>query len=296
MKKRIVTVLALAFLISDPLRPATAFAQGSLTPSGPPAPTMKTLGQIEPRTPIESLPYTIATPGSYFLTGPHNSTNKGITVSSSDVTIDLMGFTISGPQSPNLPGIHVAGGADVMIRNFTIRNGGVTRFGVGVLIENAQVGQVRDLTIHQNVAEGLVLRNNSPGVCTDYTVEQCRITDNGGVGIYLNGTNTVSNVNRSHIIRNNTISGNRDFGLDMIWVNGSLVDGNVFGPQVANSDAYAIRSREGRNLVVRNFEQGNTNESGIGFFFFQTLDTRGPIVSVGALPHTNSPWANFSRP
>jgi len=37
-------------------------AQGPLTPSGAPEPTMNTLGQVEPRTPISSLPYTIDQP------------------------------------------------------------------------------------------------------------------------------------------------------------------------------------------------------------------------------------------
>ena len=46
----------------------TAFAQGSLTPPGSPAPTMKTLAQIEPRTSISSVPFTISVPGSYYLT------------------------------------------------------------------------------------------------------------------------------------------------------------------------------------------------------------------------------------
>ena len=76
----------------------TANSQGVLTPPGAPAPMMKTLQQIEPRTPISSLPYTISAPGSYYLTGPLNSTNTGITVAANDVTIDLMGFTISGAR------------------------------------------------------------------------------------------------------------------------------------------------------------------------------------------------------
>ena len=47
---------------------STAFPQGSLTPPGAPAPTMKSLDQIEARTPISSAPFTINASGSYYLT------------------------------------------------------------------------------------------------------------------------------------------------------------------------------------------------------------------------------------
>ena len=73
-------------------------AQGNLTPSGAPAPTMKTLNQIEPRTPISSLPLTITTPGSYYFTTNLTSAGAtdGITIATNNVTIDLMGFELSG--------------------------------------------------------------------------------------------------------------------------------------------------------------------------------------------------------
>ncbi|HMP82508.1 MAG TPA: right-handed parallel beta-helix repeat-containing protein [Verrucomicrobiota bacterium] len=295
------TFIALTLMLSIFLHPrlTAGFAQGSLTPPGAPAPTMKTLDQIEPRTPIKSLPYTVEEPGSYYLTGPHFSTNTGITISASDVTIDLMGFTIHGSQNANHPGIQAVGGEDVMLRNIVIRNGGVARFGVGLLIENTQSGTVRDITIHQNMAEGVILRNNGTGVCSDITVEDCTITDNGGDGLRLDGSGLGQFSNRSHIIRNNKISGNRDHGIFVDHVYGSIIEGNVIGPQVTSSNSYAIRSGVSRNLYVRNLELGNTNVLGSAFIFVSTSDTRGPTVNAsGVLSTTNNevhPWANFSR-
>ena len=59
---------AIALLLTCNLQPPALLAQGSLTPPGPPALTMKTLQQVEPRVPISSAPFTISQPGSYYLT------------------------------------------------------------------------------------------------------------------------------------------------------------------------------------------------------------------------------------
>jgi hypothetical protein len=55
MKNHLVAVLVLTLLAAFNSQLSTAFAQGSLTPPGAPAPTMKTLAQIEPRTPVDAL-------------------------------------------------------------------------------------------------------------------------------------------------------------------------------------------------------------------------------------------------
>jgi hypothetical protein len=73
-------------------------------------------------TKISSLPLTINTPGFYYLTGNLSYTGtstNAITVTSDDVTIDLMGFEISGPGlsfSANA-GIAVIGHHNVEVRN-----------------------------------------------------------------------------------------------------------------------------------------------------------------------------------
>ncbi|MDB6125709.1 MAG: hypothetical protein JWQ71_4702 [Pedosphaera sp.] len=77
---------------------SSSFGQGSLTPPGAPAPTMKSLDQIEARTIITSLPYVITNAGSYYLTGNLTGVagTNGITIIVDNVSIDLNGFSYTG--------------------------------------------------------------------------------------------------------------------------------------------------------------------------------------------------------
>jgi hypothetical protein len=122
---RLVTVLALMCVVATSVR--SAFAQGSLTPPGAPAPTMKSLSQIEPRTPISSAPFTISQPGSYYLaTNLTVSSGDAITINANNVTLDLNGFSISS-TAPSAAGFAVLcyQRTNVSISNGSI-NSGVT--------------------------------------------------------------------------------------------------------------------------------------------------------------------------
>ena len=119
--------------------PSLAFAQGALTPpsgafsGAAPAPTMKTLDQLEPRTPLEpGAPgvspsmnggLIIDEPGSYYLTGNLTvSSGNAIDIGASNVTLDLNGFTILSTAGDNVvrgAGIELSGS----VTNVTIRNG-----------------------------------------------------------------------------------------------------------------------------------------------------------------------------
>ena len=97
---------------------------------------MKSLDQIEPRTPISAVPFTISEPGSYYLTKNVTTTvSNAIVITVNNVTLDLSGFTISSTVASAANGgtaILLAGSlSDISIFNGHIR-GGVTNDGSGV--------------------------------------------------------------------------------------------------------------------------------------------------------------------
>jgi hypothetical protein len=190
MKK---TVLLLPLLLSTlNFQLSTAFAQGSLTPPGAPAPTMKSLAQIEPRTAItNSGAVTISQPGSYYLTA-NITVNFGdaITIATNDVTLDLNGFTISS-TTPGAggAGILLAGGnADISILNGHIK-GGVTNnagtyngsgFYIGINYVGAQPFNIR---VSGLSVSGVLFYGINIGTGNSTLVESCVIKTAGTSGI-----------------------------------------------------------------------------------------------------------------
>jgi hypothetical protein len=203
--------VALALLLAINIPLPTAFAQGSLAPPGAPGPTMLTLSQIAPRTPISSVPFNITQPGSYYLTG--NLTVGGgnaITIATNGVTLDLSGFTISSTAaSANSCGILI----NSALQNITVANGfirgGVTNNGSGVyngggflfglyytgnapvnvLVSRVSVSGCLDFGIFLNIGDSTVVESctvrtvGNSGICAS-TVKGSAAVDCGATAIY----------------------------------------------------------------------------------------------------------------
>src|SRR5262245_29378661 len=195
-------MLAIAAWLSASL--AVSFAQGLLTPPGPPGPTMKTLQQVEPRTPIPSLPFTIAESGSYYLTtNLDGAAGPGIVVSNNNVTIDLMGFELAGGSGS---AISLSGArSNIWIRNGTLRAwsawGVNMALGYGCVLENLHVSRNGSSTLFGGVRLGSasVLRhcladgNTGPGILVSgerNRIEANHLTLNDR-GLLASGTNNV---------------------------------------------------------------------------------------------------------
>ncbi|MCB1130439.1 MAG: right-handed parallel beta-helix repeat-containing protein [Verrucomicrobiae bacterium] len=216
-------------LIVTILLQAASFGQGSLTPPlGPPEPSMKSMSEIygaiagvkdDERTPIHALPYAISQPGSYYLAGSLSvSSGAGIAISTSNVTLDLNGFTISS----TLSGIAGSGYAifisanvsDVRIRNGNIESG--TTVSGGVFAPNGFLGgigspssanqsiHVSDLRIKGIGGSGILIDSASFSI-----VENCFVSVCDGPGI------------KAHTVNNSFATGCRNTAINAYIVSNS---------------------------------------------------------------------------
>lgn len=188
-RKVVVSALGLAGLLVLSL-----FAiAGNLQPSAPPAPTMKTLDEVEPRIPIQSLSgdanavHVIDQPGSYYFTGDVNvsaTDMNGILVEVDDVTIDLMGYTLKGSGLGTGSGIYIMDGrSNVEIRSGTVRDFGRHGIHEGGYGKGHRVIGVRAVS---NGINGVFLSGSGQ------LVKDCTALENDGYGIYAHAGSTVT--------------------------------------------------------------------------------------------------------
>jgi hypothetical protein len=192
MKTNLASALVLVLFSTLNSELSTALAQGSLTPPGSPAPTMKSLAQIEARTPISSAPFLITSSGSYYLTTNVSvSTGNAITIGANGVSLDLNGFTISSTApSATGDGIQLSPSVrDVTIVNGHIRSGVVNSsgvysgsgfaFGIAYLLNPPANVLVSHVTVSGCLDDGIFLNTGDSTV-----VESCTVRTVGSEGIY----------------------------------------------------------------------------------------------------------------
>ena len=283
------SLLALLLAFSSPL--SRAFAQGSLTPPGPPAQTMLTLSQIEPRTPVDAKHtpgdgndylFIISQPGSYYLaTNVVGVTGEaGIEIATNNVSLDLNGFSILGvPTAYANDGIYISPGNITNIAVFRgvisgwINGGGVHSYGNNVTLEH------------------LTVSDNNFGVqCGNSTVvRDCTVSDNDTYGIDVAGSDC--------FIIGNSCDGNdtaKNSGIGAIEIIGSnnRVEGNHVTGSSGNGIFIVGLPADTNNIVVRNSVEGG----GPNDYSFNASQIVGPIVTntVSGIITNSNPWANFS--
>lgn len=314
MNIRLNLILLAAALAAQPV-----FAQGSLTPPGAPAAMMKTLTQVEPRTAITNVPYTITQPGSYYLATNMVSAAAGVTIATNWVTLDLMGFTLAGNRSGGGHGIWIySGGGTVPVQGVTVCNGSIRGFSYGIQARYSQGARFVNLAVSSNLNYGLNL-DGLGGTCDGNLITDSTFTGNGLAAIHLDGSSGQCNGNRladctlggnvkgielyvastngqcdGNAIVGCTVSESTDTGIELGYADGNRVENNHVATQAGGAAQGIDTTTSQSNLFLRNFCTGNFTD-----FTVDANDTYGPVVTnSGELATSGAsfhPWANFTR-
>jgi hypothetical protein len=151
-------------------------------------------------TKIASVPYAISAPGFYYLGGnlTYSGTGSAISVNADNVTLDLMGFSLTGAGktvsncgiNPNVN--------QTPSNNMEVRNGTVNGFGSGIVGagNNIRVSRIRAFNNGWGIwvagsnplIEGCISSNNDHGILLGSgRISGCVANNNTEQGIALNG-------------------------------------------------------------------------------------------------------------
>ena len=254
---------------------STGFAQGSLTPPGAPAPTMKTLAQVEPRTPIGSAPFTISQPGSYYLT---TNLTGAVTIAADNVTLDLMGFAIRPASGTAIS--QTGTRSRLLVRNGVISAPAAN--GVDISTSTATAGGIlEDLRIYD-------CQNYGIAVGGGFSIRRCQVEDTGLAGIRTSGNSDVREctvtgcgtglqaAGSGAVFTDNMVRGNTD---NYNFSAGNQL--NLLLSEVPESIDWPAHVKLAGSLTVTNGDAITINTNGV------TLDLGGHTIRSTAADATN---------
>lgn len=257
-------------------------------PSGSPGPTMKSLAEIESRTPVDASNtppvnnaiFSITRPGSYYLTGNiYGVASKyGIEILTNNVTLDLNGFALFGVT--NAYGGIIAYSAAT---NLVVRNGTLSGWGSGFSALNASA---RNATLENLNASGngFGLQCNGGAV-----IRNCVVSLNQRDGIDVQGSGSL--IYNNTLAGNNLLNGAGNSGMSVFGTDNRIEGNHVTG----GSSGFGLLINFGNftnNIIIRNSVAGN----GVNNYSIQAGNIVGPYIngtSGGFITNAN-PWANFS--
>jgi Right handed beta helix region len=302
--RSLITIYLLAFISAFPLFSFSAFSQGSLTPPGTPAPTMKTLDQVEARTIVNAAntpgnatnTFIISQPGSYYLTGNITgaSGKHGISIQANDVTLDLNGFALISGGGGAFRGVNVPAAQT----NLCVRNGSVRGWTDGGVRADADVTLAEKLLLANNAgATGLAVGNGS-------LIKDC-VASGNGTGFVANDRTQVisciSTVNTGNgftctsyvTIIDCTSSRN---GADGIHTGSTC---NIIRCSATHNIPSGYGIRAGSDCAITNCTAGDNGSDGIGVDSFNVVQSSVCSGNGGAGIHmigfTNRIDGNFAR-
>jgi hypothetical protein len=172
-------------VLADIAPPAEAF-----TTNGLPRVSMRTLNEVEPRTPIGALPFAITNSGAYYLANDLSVGNgkTGIVITASHVDVDLRGFTLRGSGSAD-HGIYITMPPASLESpvNIRIHDGSVVQWNQsGVNGSEALDSSVENVIAYSNGTYGVIM---SAGC----TIEDCISRRNGTTGFLVGNFSAIRN-------------------------------------------------------------------------------------------------------
>ena len=261
-------------------------------PSGPIDSTMKTLDQVEPRTPLsfDTTPgdddsvFKIAQSGSYYLAADLRildfiEDEHTIEITASDVTLDLSGYALISLLG-TLDAIRLGPG----VENVTIINGTITGYTNGAAI-NAATNEATRVTIRNvridNGGDGILLHDRS-------IVQDCELTNFTRWGISTGSRARISD----NVI--NQCDGSGIYNVN--GMNSCIIEDNMLSENTRGFFVYGLR-----NIIVRNYVSDSTIlnwdcDSGNHMLVVDALSSNFAVGDSGGSSFGSSnPNANYSH-